>query len=131
MPTQQSVALAVLVQLEDKRGKMNISRQEKRAQERQKNTKNNIPTMVLAVCPKCEQRRLTKYVDENGKHEPVSYAKITVRGEDRFIDICGHCNENYRKQDQLYVMKNLKKLQQAIMNRDSDNTSDKDFSIDL
>jgi hypothetical protein len=108
------------------------SRQERRLNDRKiAHGKNKIPTMVLAECPNCQKPRLTKYLDDNGVPEPVSYAKITVRGEERFVDICGHCTMHYRQEDQRYVMKNLKQLQQAMLDRKADGSTDKDFSIDL
>lgn len=108
------------------------SRQERRLNDRKvARGKNKIPTMVLAECPNCQKPRLTKYLDDNGVPEPVSYAKITVRGEERFVDICGHCTMHYRQEDQRYVMKNLKQLQQAMLDRKADGSTDKDFNIDL
>lgn len=93
--------------------------------------KQPVPTIALVNCPKCNKRRLGKYLGEDNKPFPVSNETIEVRGETRLVDVCGFCDLRYRESDRKFIMDNLKKIQKAMRERRLDPTSHKDFSIDL
>jgi uncharacterized protein YbaR (Trm112 family) len=108
-----------------------MTRQERRRLEREsKRAKSTIPTIHLVVCPSCNKKRHTKYEDSEGKVLVVNTETITVRGEQRFIDVCANCSIKYQIKDQRFIIQNLKKLQNAAKSR-NDGTTDKDFTIDI
>lgn len=93
--------------------------------------KEPIPTIKLVKCPNCEKDRLGKYLGDDGQPFPVSNEKVDVRGNERFLDVCGHCAMRFREEDTRFVMANLRKIQEAMRSRKIGSSSDKDFSIDL
>ena len=109
-----------------------MTRQEWRRKQREASKgKSNIPTIVFVDCPSCKQHRHTKYLAADGSVEPVVFETIEVREEKRLVDVCQFCVQQYHNKDREYILRNLKQLQKAMRNRDADNTTDKDFNIDL
>ena len=85
-----------------------------------------ISTIKLVVCPACSKPRLCKYVDEDNSVSEASDVTVDVRGDTRFLDVCGTCIDGYRKADEEFVRSNMRKLVKAVMGEDTDH---KDFSL--
>jgi len=92
-----------------------------------------IPIIQYVTCPSCKKDRLPKPLDENGKVVSASKQTVDVRGETRYLDVCSFCVVRYRQLDERFVEKNMRKLSQAMKERDvSDKDSDHtDFSLDI
>lgn len=90
-----------------------------------------IPTIRLVNCPACKKDRLGRYVNEDNTTPPVQTTTVEVRGEERYLDVCGFCAERYSQTDQKFVMDNMRKLAQAFKNPtvDEESSDHKDFSL--
>lgn len=92
-----------------------------------------IPSFRYVACPDCKKHRLLKEIKEDGTNDQASQDSVDVRGETRFVDVCGPCVTKYEQRDKRFVMENLKKIQKA-MKVDRENLKDtdhKDFSLDI
>lgn len=96
-------------------------------------TNKTIPSFRHVTCPSCNKPRLLKEIKEDGTLDLVSDEQVEVRGERRYVDVCGFCVTKYQRADERFVMENLKKIQRAVSaNRDDlKDTDHKDFSLDI
>ncbi len=95
----------------------------------QRRPTNDIPVIQYLTCPACKKPRLPKQADNLA----VSIETVEVRGEIRYLDVCRFCIEKYHKSDERFMEENMRKLAQAMKERDvSDKDSDHtDFSLDM
>lgn len=94
-------------------------------------TTKAIRTIKLVICPACNKQRLHKYLNEDGSVIETSDHTVEVRDGKRFLDVCGHCIDRYRKSDETFVRENMRKLAKAFMSGESKDgdTDHKDFSL--
>lgn len=92
---------------------------------------SDIPTIKMTTCPACNKDRLGQYVNEDGSVTPVNTETVEVRGQERFLEVCGFCMRKYQREDERFAKENLKRLAKAI-HKDNvpDGESDhRDFSL--
>ena len=92
--------------------------------------KNTIATLRQVTCPSCKKDRLLKEVGDDGAVVETSTQTVDVRGQSRFMDVCNFCISKYRQEDQRFMVKNLRKLKQAMRLR-KDDSDHNDFSLDV
>jgi len=97
----------------------------------QYNDGKDIPTIRVVTCPACKKPRLNKYQNADGGVDAANEETVEVRGENRYLEVCGFCTVKYRKADELFVLKNMRKLAKAFKSeKPKDDESDhKDFSL--
>jgi hypothetical protein len=90
-----------------------------------------IPTIKMVTCPACEKDRLGKYVGEDGTTAPVITETVMVRDEERHLDVCNFCITRYRKEDERFVMSNMRKLAKSAKDVTSkeEGSDHTDFSL--
>jgi hypothetical protein len=99
------------------------------SQHKSKNT-DTIPTIKLVICPACDRDRLCRYANDDGSVDVAATDSVEVRGNVRYLDVCGACVNKYRAEDEKFVMDNMHKLSKAFISGDTDeDTTHKDFSL--
>lgn len=90
-----------------------------------------IPVIRMMICPACNKNRLSKYENSDGTIDIVSDITVSVRDEERYLEVCSFCVIKYRKIDERFMIKNMHKLSKALQNnKPQDGISDhKDFSL--
>jgi len=96
----------------------------------QQHKNNAIPTIRFITCPACDKDRLGKYEEADGGVMPANADTVTVRGEERYLEVCEFCTAKYQKADERFVVHNMRKLARSLKDTKSKGESDhKDFSL--
>ena len=96
----------------------------------QQHKNNAIPTIRLVTCPACNKDRLGKYEETDGSIPPANTDIVTVRGEERYLEVCEFCIVRYQKADKQFVAHNMRKLARSLKDTKPEDQSDhKDFSL--
>jgi len=92
---------------------------------------SSIPTVKLITCPACDKKRFRREINSDGEFPPASQETVEVRGETRFLEVCEHCIDKYRKADEKFMIETMRKLSSASrVAKENDNDSDHtDFSL--